>query len=47
MTNIDGAIKFEIAVVGEVSGGFSWQLSSVWEPNCNPGRLEIMLDALK
>jgi hypothetical protein len=30
----------EIATVGEVSGVF-------WEPNCDPGRFEMMLDAMK
>jgi hypothetical protein len=34
------------AVVGEVSGGFFWQLV-FWEPNCDPGRFEMMLDAMK
>jgi hypothetical protein len=32
----------EIAAFGEMSGGFF-----SWEPNCGPGRFEMMLDAMK
>jgi hypothetical protein len=43
MTNKLSGAKFEQLEIAAVSGG-----SFVfWEPNCDPGRLEMMLDAMK
>jgi hypothetical protein len=39
--------QFEIAPVGEVSGGFFFEAFVFWEPNCDPDRFEMMLDAMK